>query len=120
MYVIAELLILTFGFHRCSGCKTVRYCGSKCQRAGWTGGLHADECKVLKSVAPRTPPDTVRLLARIVLKLKAGGSRVAPDLPDGSQRSFGDLECHSKEVLNDEERMEAFNAYFEVLRQCFG
>ena len=105
---------------RCSGCKTVRYCGPRCQRAGWSEGLHREECRVLKAVAPRTPPDTVRLLARILFKLKAGGGREAPELPDGSRRSFGDLMTHSKDVVKDEERMEAFNAYFEVLRHCLG
>ena len=106
---------------RCSRCQTVRYCGSKCQRAGWTDGLHKEECKMLKSVAPRTPPDTVRLLLRIVHKLKAGGGgREAPELPDGSRRTFADLMTHSKDVVNDQERMDAFNTYFQVVRQCLG
>ena len=84
-----------------------------------------DECRALKSVSPRTPPDTVRLIARLVWRLRAGGGREAPHLPAGpdgtkGQRSFEDLMTHSKDVRKDQERMEAFDAYFAVLTQFLG
>jgi len=101
---------------RCSSCKVTRYCGAKCQRSAWP--LHKEECAYLKKVAPRVPTDTVRLLIRIIFKLKAGGSRQVVTLPDGSQRAFADLLGHTKEVVHDEGRTEAFNAYFEVIRDC--
>jgi len=106
----------TNSLQRCSSCKVTRYCDTKCQRLAWT--LHKEECSYLKRVAPKVPPDTVRLLARIIFKLKAGGARQIATLPDGSKRAFDDLMTHDKKVLHDEERMEAFNAYFEVLKDC--
>ncbi|KAF2009865.1 SET domain-containing protein [Aaosphaeria arxii CBS 175.79] len=33
----------------CTGCRSVRYCGKKCQTAAWKRG-HKYECKVLKSI----------------------------------------------------------------------
>ena len=107
----------TNNLQRCSGCKYIRYCGAKCQKASWT--QHKEECQYLKKVSPKIPPDTVRLLARIIIKLKTGGSREIATLPDGSKRAFADLMSHQKEIIRDQHRMEAFNTYFEVLRQCF-
>lgn len=56
------------GLQRCSGCRQEHYCGRECQAAAW--GLHRMECRRLKRVSPRVPPDTARLMAKVILKLQ--------------------------------------------------
>ncbi|KAF8122536.1 hypothetical protein EV363DRAFT_1436578 [Boletus edulis] len=43
----------TSPFMRCSGCGTLRYCNSGCQKADWS--LHKHECKALKGWAEAAP-----------------------------------------------------------------
>ena len=43
----------------CTGCKTVRYCSSACQKSSWTQ-VHKRECKIFKSLYPRVLPSNVR------------------------------------------------------------
>ncbi|CAE8638732.1 unnamed protein product [Polarella glacialis] len=38
-------------FQKCGACKTVRYCGTDCQRKHWGAG-HRDECKARSQRAP--------------------------------------------------------------------
>ncbi|XP_019382259.1 PREDICTED: histone-lysine N-methyltransferase SMYD3 [Gavialis gangeticus] len=52
---------------RCSQCKIARYCGKHCQKEDWQD--HKRECRCLKSIEPNIPPDSVRLVGRIVFKL---------------------------------------------------
>ncbi|KAG2497980.1 hypothetical protein HYH03_004239 [Edaphochlamys debaryana] len=40
---------------RCSGCRTVRYCGRACQQAHWRGG-HKEECGALAAAATAARP----------------------------------------------------------------
>jgi SET and MYND domain-containing protein len=54
---------------RCSGCKWVHYCGNVCQVAAWKSH-HRWECLCLRRVAPKSPPDFVRLMAKILLRLQ--------------------------------------------------
>ncbi|KAG6379628.1 hypothetical protein JVT61DRAFT_10144 [Boletus reticuloceps] len=63
---------------RCSGCGTLRYCNSGCQKADWS--LHKHECKALKrwaetapSAALGVPNDAVRCLGRILWQMKSNG-----------------------------------------------
>ena len=35
-------------FQKCTGCRTVQYCNTDCQRAHWSPGGHKQECKRLK------------------------------------------------------------------------
>lgn len=58
---------------KCTSCRYVYYCDKNCQRRSWT--LHREECKYLSAVSPKVPTDTVRLIARIILKLRMGKSR---------------------------------------------
>jgi len=72
----------------------------------------------LKKVAPKIPPDTVRLMARIILKLRNGGAKECDVLPDGQQRYFDDLLTHQKEIVRDSSRIEAFQNFYLVLKDC--
>ena len=82
-------LISFYIFH--VGCKYVHYCGTACQKAGWTGSSnnfksgHREECAYLRRVSPKFPPDTVRLIARIILRLRCGGGLDVAETPDGSR-----------------------------------
>ena len=113
-------------FKRCSGCKYVRYCSNACQKAAWTGSSsgmksgHREECAYLQRVKPRIPPDTVRLLARIILRLRCGGGLDVAELPDGSRRCFLDLISNEKSLVRESpKRVEAFQTYVKVLEKCF-
>ena len=53
---------------RCTGCLVVYYCGRSCQKSGWNE--HKGECQNLVKVRPNIPSDSVRLIARIILKLQ--------------------------------------------------
>lgn len=50
----------------------------------------------------------------------AGGAVQTVKLPNGSMRRFDDLLSHRKNIVKDSHRIEAFNAFFAVLRECFG
>ncbi|GFR52583.1 hypothetical protein Agub_g15176, partial [Astrephomene gubernaculifera] len=50
---------------RCSRSKLARYCCKEHQRAAWVAG-YKTECEALVRCAPRVPPPTVRLAARIL------------------------------------------------------
>ena len=73
------------------GCRYVRYCSVTCQKAAWTGsssGLksgHREECAHLQRVTPKIPTDTVRLLARIILRLRCGGGLEVAEIPNGTK-----------------------------------
>jgi len=51
---------------KCSICKFVYYCGKKCQLEDWS--MHKRECKCLKKVMPKQPPDLCRLLSHLLFK----------------------------------------------------
>ncbi|XP_073194397.1 histone-lysine N-methyltransferase SMYD3 isoform X5 [Lepidochelys kempii] len=71
---------------RCSQCKIARYCDTRCQKEAWQE--HKQECKCLKSIEPNFPPDSVRLVGRIVFKL-LGQSAACPS---EKLYSFSDLQ----------------------------
>ncbi|XP_035136324.1 histone-lysine N-methyltransferase SMYD3 isoform X6 [Callithrix jacchus] len=79
---------------RCSQCRVAKYCSSKCQKKAWPD--HKRECKCLKSCKPRYPPDSVRLLGRVVFKLMEGS-------PSESEKlySFYDLESNINKLTED-------------------
>lgn len=52
---------------RCSSCKYVFYCGAPCQKKDWR--LHKQECRNLRIVAPRRPPDICLLASRLLTVL---------------------------------------------------
>ncbi|XP_054405949.1 histone-lysine N-methyltransferase SMYD3 isoform X3 [Pongo abelii] len=79
---------------RCSQCRVAKYCSAKCQKKAWPD--HKRECKCLKSCKPRYPPDSVRLLGRVVFKLMDGA-------PSESEKlySFYDLESNINKLTED-------------------
>ncbi|XP_025241289.1 histone-lysine N-methyltransferase SMYD3 isoform X1 [Theropithecus gelada] len=79
---------------RCSQCRVAKYCSAKCQKKAWPD--HKRECKCLKSCKPRYPPDSVRLLGRVVFKLMDG-------TPSESEKlySFYDLESNINKLTED-------------------
>ena len=101
------------------GCKYVRYCSKRCQIDAWNGG-HREECDYLRRVKPKIPPDTVRLLARIILRLRCGGGHDAAEIPNGTKRCFHDLMSNENALIRESpNRVEAFNTYLHVLQECF-
>lgn len=107
------------------GCKVVYYCEKQgCQKNAWLT-YHREECAYLRKVAPNVPTHTVRLMARIILKLRNVEGRrqfdELPDWPEGqNQRYFDDLLSHQKEIVRDPERIEAFHAFYVILQKCLG
>ncbi|XP_072848948.2 histone-lysine N-methyltransferase SMYD3 isoform X2 [Pogona vitticeps] len=79
---------------RCSQCKVARYCDAHCQKEAWQD--HRRECKCIKSVEPNFPPDSVRLVGRIVFKIL----RQTP-CPSENLYSFSDLKSNTED-LNEE------------------
>ncbi|XP_048213469.1 histone-lysine N-methyltransferase SMYD3 [Perognathus longimembris pacificus] len=79
---------------RCSQCRVAKYCSAKCQKKAWPH--HKGECKCLKSCKPRYPPDSVRLLGRVVFKLME-------ETPSESEKlySFYDLESNINKLTED-------------------
>ncbi|XP_075851654.1 histone-lysine N-methyltransferase SMYD3 isoform X2 [Microcebus murinus] len=79
---------------RCSQCRVAKYCSAKCQKKAWQH--HKRECKCLKSCKPRYPPDSVRLLGRVVFKLME-------QTPSESEKlySFYDLESNINKLTED-------------------
>ncbi|KAF7254248.1 Histone-lysine N-methyltransferase SMYD3 [Varanus komodoensis] len=51
---------------RCSQCKVARYCDAYCQKKEWQD--HKRECRCIKDSEPNFPPDSVRLVGRIIFK----------------------------------------------------
>ncbi|XP_013780220.1 histone-lysine N-methyltransferase SMYD3-like [Limulus polyphemus] len=53
---------------RCSSCRYVYYCNKECQKLAWID--HKRECNNIRKISPNVPPDNLRVLARIILKLQ--------------------------------------------------
>jgi len=98
-------------------CKYVRYCSRVCQKKAWK--LHREECAYLRVLHPLVPTDTVRFMARIIIRMRRDGQNERFLMPEGdSYRAFDNLEAHVDEILADECRLNAFHAFYGVLRQC--
>ncbi|XP_046437813.1 histone-lysine N-methyltransferase SMYD3-like [Daphnia pulex] len=100
---------------KCLGCMVVSYCGRVCQREGWKD--HKGECKNFVRVKPNVPTDSVRLIARLILKLQRGGDMEAEHVTPIWSRKFKDLLSHRKEIKEDTKRMEYFMTICGVLNE---
>lgn len=63
------------------------------------------------------PTDSVRLIARIILKLQQGGDFETEYVAPSKPRKFKDLMSHYKELKEDKKRMEHFLTICEVLKE---
>ncbi|RXG73465.1 Histone-lysine N-methyltransferase SMYD3 [Armadillidium vulgare] len=95
------------GLQRCSGCASCYYCNRECQKNSWE--IHKKECSKLKKLKNNLPPDTARLIARVILKLKDGGGEIEEKIDNSWSRKFEDLMNHSSEVKEDISRQEHFH-----------
>ncbi|XP_038249905.1 histone-lysine N-methyltransferase SMYD3 isoform X3 [Dermochelys coriacea] len=80
---------------RCSQCKIARYCDTRCQKEAWQE--HKQECKCLKSTEPNFPPDSVRLVGRIVFKLLGQSAACSSE----KLYSFSDLQSNIEELSEE-------------------
>ncbi|KAK3850333.1 hypothetical protein Pcinc_042958 [Petrolisthes cinctipes] len=104
---------------RCSRCKGERYCGRECQVKAWQL-IHRHECPCIKRVLPKAPPDTARLMAKIIIKLKNGGDQLVEEVTDGKTRKFKDLMNHYSDIKKDRARQEQLEALTVVLSDYLG
>ena len=51
---------------------------------------------------------------------KKGDASKTVCCPGGVKRRFDDLMSHRKEIVRDSGRIEAFQAFFEVVKDCLG
>ncbi|XP_072177068.1 histone-lysine N-methyltransferase SMYD3-like [Diadema setosum] len=110
-------LLESSSLQRCSSCKFVRYCCRSCQKEDWSR-IHKAECRSLKSVSPKTPPELARLLAHIIWKGK--GEHPCSDSKDqnGFPTSVDQLESHHSKLGTS--RQEHFASVLCVLQQYVG
>ncbi|KAG9268984.1 histone-lysine N-methyltransferase SMYD3-like [Astyanax mexicanus] len=80
---------------RCSQCKIARYCSVRCQKESWAE--HKTECRCLKRVHPRIPPDSVRLTARIIFRLVSDPQADAAEL-----YSLSEHQSHLEDMSDDQ------------------
>ncbi|XP_012525631.1 histone-lysine N-methyltransferase SMYD3 isoform X2 [Monomorium pharaonis] len=101
---------------KCSGCQHVCYCNRNCQKESWS--IHKTECVCLKKLPPTlTLPDTARLMARIIIKLKQGGADEMDYYTEKNFRKYKDLMSHCSNIEADVKRMEHFAMICKVLYQ---
>jgi len=103
--------------YRCSKCKTSYYCNIACQKKAWPE--HSKECKYLKRVHPKKPPDIVRLILRVIERHLTNPD-VSEKLPDGRTRKFDDLMMHKNNISASVDKSEAFTTFLSVIRACVG
>lgn len=103
---------------RCSGCKAECYCNKDCQRNSWN--IHRFECKNLQRIYPLIPPDTAKLIARVIFRLKVGGDRVEEKITEKQSRKFKDLMNHYTDLKTDKKRQEHLASLVVVLGKYIG
>ncbi|XP_048340782.1 histone-lysine N-methyltransferase SMYD3 isoform X2 [Sphaerodactylus townsendi] len=79
---------------RCSQCKVARYCNIQCQKEAWQD--HKQECKCIKNIDPNFPPDSVRLVGRIIFKLLRQST-----CPSEELYSFSDLQSNFEKLSEE-------------------
>ncbi|XP_015263934.1 PREDICTED: histone-lysine N-methyltransferase SMYD3, partial [Gekko japonicus] len=79
---------------RCSQCKIARYCNIQCQKEAWQD--HKRECKCIKNIDPNFPPDSVRLVGRIIFKLLRQST-----CPSEELYSFCDLQSNFEKLTEE-------------------
>ncbi|KAL2631968.1 hypothetical protein R1flu_016654 [Riccia fluitans] len=95
---------LSSNLKRCSACKSVRYCCSSCQAYAWK--RHKSECQMLIKLneeKQRTPPPSLRLVVRLVIKRILQQSGVLSTTADDNFEIVEALPTHFSET--QEERL---------------
>lgn len=105
-------------FQRCSGCAVEWYCNRECQRGSWD--IHRFECKNLARIKPLVPPDTAKLLSRVIIRMKNGGEQVEENLTETKTRKFKELMNHYRDIKDDEMRQEHLLSLKVVLERYLG
>ncbi|KAL1131643.1 hypothetical protein AAG570_011256 [Ranatra chinensis] len=104
---------------KCSGCQYVRYCDRGCQKVGWTD--HKSECPLLRKLPHgRNIPNSARLIAKIIMKLKRGGDREMGLYAKNKYRVFRDLMSHYSDIKEDLKKQEHIISLYEVLKEYLG
>lgn len=103
---------------RCSGCQYILYCNRTCQKLSWTE--HKRECSRLKKIYPKILPDAARIMSKILIKLKNGGSTEKGYYTSIRYRTFKDLMSHYPNLKNDDHRLEHFSSLCGVLKEYMG
>ncbi|XP_045113983.1 N-lysine methyltransferase SMYD2-A-like isoform X2 [Portunus trituberculatus] len=84
----------------CPECRVVWYCGDKCREEGHA--WHRLECPALKRRQHNLPPNYVRLLARVILRLRNGGDKIVEKFTEREGRRFRDLMSHYSDIKTSE------------------
>ncbi|CAI6365129.1 unnamed protein product [Macrosiphum euphorbiae] len=103
---------------RCSGCQYILYCNRTCQKLSWTE--HKRECARMKKMYPKILPDAARIMSKILIKLKNGGSTEKGYYTSNRSRTFKDLMSHYPDLKEDAHRLEHFSTLYEVLKEYMG
>jgi len=105
--------------NRCSKCQIAYYCSPSCQRAAWS--LHKPECLAFLRTTPDVPTESVRLLARLVLKYERKEHLVKEKFQGiPGSRCFDDLMSHVEGLLSDPIKSQTFVTAWETLRKFLG
>jgi len=99
---------------KCSGCNYVHYCSLDCQKESWTE--HKPECTNLRNIHYDHVPDSARMLAKIIRKLKNGGDMQRGYYSKHGYRKFRDLMSHYQEIKSDDRRLEHLESLTVVLK----
>uniref|UniRef100_A0A8C5LN93 [histone H3]-lysine(4) N-trimethyltransferase n=1 Tax=Jaculus jaculus TaxID=51337 RepID=A0A8C5LN93_JACJA len=94
---------------RCSQCRVAKYCSAKCQKKAWQD--HKRECKCLKSCKPRYPPDSVRLLGRVIFKLI---TKLTEDKKEGLRQLAMTFQHFMREEIQDASQLPPSFDVFEA------
>eukprot|EP00877_Chromochloris_zofingiensis_P003146 jgi/Chrzof1/12832/Cz07g08320.t1 len=88
---------------RCSRSKLARYCSREHQRAAWKAG-YQQECAALVACAPKVPPPSVRLAARVLWR--KAREDVATGVQDVKGCTFPEIQMllHHWEHLDDDRK----------------
>uniref|UniRef100_A0A8D0L7S4 [histone H3]-lysine(4) N-trimethyltransferase n=1 Tax=Sphenodon punctatus TaxID=8508 RepID=A0A8D0L7S4_SPHPU len=119
---------------RCSQCKVARYCGVRCQKEAWQD--HKRECKSLKSIDPNFPPDSVRLVGRIVFKLRPSSQekrlycvfsflsldidKLSDEIKEGLGHLVQALQIYLKEEIQDTSQLPPTADIFQIFAKVSG
>ncbi|CAN7946656.1 unnamed protein product, partial [Ixodes pacificus] len=102
----------------CPKCRVAHYCNKFCESSALSD--HQTECCYFQEMFPCIPNTTVRLMARILIKLQRRHMRDCKEAILDQTRTFEDLESHSEQILNDPAVLPRFHAVWATLQDFLG